>query len=140
MGAKAPTAHFASLRQNLIVVEHSARPVFAGGREVSTEPGKYHQFVDHRCTVTGKESIEHMRARATAPDSPGIWEMDATDVREVTELLSELATADVDRVREILTEEESGPNRQVVTDVCRRILIRSNVSERRPGEKVTVAG
>lgn len=141
MGAnKAPTAHFASLRSNLLVVERSAHPIFAGGREVGVEPGRYHEFVEHRCTVTGKDSIEHIRRRANAADSPGIWEMDASDLPEVTDLLAELATAEVDRVREILKDEEDGPNRQVIVDVCRRVLIRSNVSERKPGERVTVAG
>lgn len=140
MGSKAPVAHFASLRSGLLVVERSAQPRFVAGREVGVDPGRYHQFVEHRCTVSGKESIEHMRARANAPDSPGIWEMDAADLPEVTDLLSELATAEVDRVREILADEEDGPNRQVITDVCRRVLVRANVSERRPGERATVTG
>jgi hypothetical protein len=140
MGAKAPVAHFASLRSDLLVVESPARPQYAGGREVGIEPGKYHQFVEHRCVVTGKDSIEHMRSRAHAPDSPGIWEMEASDVMQVTDLLAELATAEIDRVREILRDEEDGPNRQVITDVCRRVLVRSNVSERKPGERVTVSG
>ena len=33
-----------------------------------------------------------MRERGKADDSPGIWELDASDVPEVTELLAELAT------------------------------------------------
>ena len=140
MGTKAPVAHFASLRSDLLVVEHSAQPEFVGGREVGTRPGRYHQFTEHRCTVSGKESIDHVRRRANAPDSPGIWEMDAADMPQVTDLLAELATADIDRVREILVDEEEGPKRQVVIDVCRRVLVRSNVSERRPGERATVTG
>jgi hypothetical protein len=76
-----------------------------------------------------------MRARARAADAPGIWEMDASDVQPVTDLLAELATADIDRVREILRDEEEGSQRQVIIDVCRRVLVRSNVSERRPGER-----
>jgi hypothetical protein len=140
MGSKAPVAHFASLRSSLLVVEHSAQPRFVGGREVGIEPGRYHQFVEHRCSVSGKDSIEHLRSRANAPDSPGIWEMDASDLPEVTDLLAELATAEIDRVREILRDEEDGPNRQVIIDVCRRVLVRANVSERRPGERATVTG
>jgi hypothetical protein len=140
MGSKAPVAFFASLRSDLLVVERSAQPKYVGGREVGIDPGRYHKFVEHRCTVSGKESIEHVRARATAPDSPGIWEMDAADMPEVTDLLAELATAEIDRVREILSDEEDGPNRQVIVDVCRRVLVRANVSERRPGERATVTG
>lgn len=140
MGSKAPVAYFASLRSDLLVVERSAQPKFAGGREIGLEPGRYHQFVEHRCTVSGKESIDHVRARANAADSPGIWEMDAADLPEVTDLLAELATAEIDRVREILADEEDGPNRQVIVDVCRRVLVRANVSERRPGERATVTG
>jgi len=140
MGSKAPVAHFASLRSDLLVVERSAQPRFAGGREVGLEPGRYHQFVEHRCSVSGQESIEHLRRRANAADSPGIWEMEAADMPQITDLLAELATADIDRVREILADEESGPKRQVVIDVCRRVLMRANVSERRPGERATVTG
>src|SRR4051812_37813584 len=140
MATKPITAHFASLRSDLLVVERSAVPVYAGGREVGLEPGRYHQFHEHRCTIAGKESVEYMRERAHAADSPGIWEMDASDVQPVTDLLAELATADIDRVREILRDEEENAQRQVIIDVCRRVLVRSNASERRPGERATVAG
>lgn len=136
---KTPVAYFASLRSDLLVVERCAEAQYAGGREVGTKPGRYHQFREHRATVTGAESIAHIRARAAAPDSPGIWEMAATDLPEVTDLLAELATADTDRVREILKEEEDGPERQVIMDVCRRVLLRSGVSERRQGETVPKA-
>jgi hypothetical protein len=140
MPTKPVTAHFASLRSDLLVVERSANPTYVGGREVGIEPGRYHQFTEHRCTVSGRDSVEYMRARARAADAPGIWEMDASDVQPVTDLLAELATADIDRVREILRDEEEGSQRQVIIDVCRRVLVRSNVSERRPGEKATVSG
>jgi hypothetical protein len=132
------TAHFASLRSDLIVVESPAQPVFSNGRQIRVDPGKVHTFRDHRCVVTGKPSIDYMRTRAKAHDTPGLWELDASDVKEVTELLAELATADVDRVREIIVEEEAGPARMIVLETARSVLARSGVSERRPGEKATV--
>lgn len=140
MPTKPVQAHFASLRSDLLVVEKSAQAIYAGGREVGVEPGRYHQFKDHRCLVVGKDSVEYMRTRSHAPDAPGIWEMDASDVQPVTDLLAELATADIDRVREILRDEEDTSQRQVIIDVCRRVLVRANASERRPGERATVAG
>jgi hypothetical protein len=131
------TAHFASLRSDLVVVEKSAQPVFSNGRQIGTEPGRYHRFTEHRCVVKGQTSIDFVRARAHAGDSPGLWELDADDVPEVTELLAEMTLADVDRVREILTAEESGPKRQIILETCRAVLQRSGVSERRPGERAT---
>jgi hypothetical protein len=104
------------------------------------DPGRYHRFSEHRCVVTGKTSIEFMRARAHAHDTPGIWEMDASDVPEITELLAELATADIDRVREIRREEEASSARMVILQTCDAVLQRAGVSERRPGEKATVTG
>jgi hypothetical protein len=138
--AKADVAHFASLRAELLVVERSAHPEFSNGREIGMRPGRYHQFKEHRCAVNGAESIAYVRSRASAPDSPGIWEMSADDLPEVTDLLAELATADTDRVREILQAEQDGPERMVIMDVCRRVLVRSGVSERKVGQKATVAG
>ena len=138
--AKADVAYFASLRSDLIVVERPAQVEFSNGREIGTRQGRYHEFKEHRCTVRGAESIAHLRARANAVDSPGIWEMSANDLPEVTDLLAELATADTDRVREILKDEQDGPERQVIMDVCRRVLVRSGVSERKTGEKATVVG
>jgi hypothetical protein len=133
-----PTAHFASLRSDLLVVEKTAQPVFSNGKQISQTPGVYHQFREHRCQVQGQKSIDWVRARAHSFDTPGIWELDATDVPEVTELLAEMATADVDRVREILNEEEAGAKRMVILETCRAVLQRAGVSERRPGERATV--
>jgi hypothetical protein len=132
------TAHFASLRSDLTVVEATAQPVFNAGRQIGMTPGRYHQFRDHRCVVTGAKSIEFMRQRARAGDSPGLWELDASDVPEVADLLAELATADVDRVREIRAQEELGPARGIIMQTCEAVLLRSGASVRRPGEKVTV--
>jgi hypothetical protein len=129
------TAHFASARSELLVVERSAVPQWAGGRQIATEPGVYHQFRDHRCVVKGQKSIDYMRDRMKAPDAPGIWELSADDVPEITELLAELATADTDRVREILREERKTAQREIILETCGRILQRSGVSENRPGQK-----
>lgn len=133
-----PTAHFASLRSELQVVESTAQPVFNGGRQIGMTPGKYHQFREHRCEVKGDKSIAFMRARAKAHDSPGLWELDASDVVEVTDLLAELATADTDRVREILANEKETANRQVILETCVRVLQRAGVSDLKPGQKATV--
>ena len=132
------TAHFAALRSDLLVVESTAQPIFNAGRQIGMTPGKYHQFRDHRIVVKGDKSIAYMRARTTAHDSPGIWELDASDVPEVTELLAELATAETDRVREILASEEATSKRQVILETCHRVLQRAGVSPRKPGEKATV--
>jgi len=133
-----PTAHFASLRSDLIVVERPAQPVFNNGRQTGTTPGRYHDFHEHRCIVRGQQSIDFMRERAKASDSPGLWELDATDVPEVTELLAELALADVDRVRDILQDEEQGAARMIVLETCRSVLQRMGASERKAGQKATV--
>jgi hypothetical protein len=133
-----PTAHFASLRADLIVVEKTAQPVFSQGRQIATEPGHYHKFAEHRCVIKGQKSIDFLRARSQANDSPGLWELDASDVPEVTELLAELATAEIDRVREILSDEEAGPKRMVILETCQAVLQRAGVSPRRSGEKATV--
>lgn len=133
-----PTAHFASLRSELLVVESNAQPQFSGGRQTGMTPGVYHTFNEHRCVVKGQRSIDYMRARATAPDSPGLWELDADDVPEVTALLSELALADVDRVRDILQNEEQTANRMIVLETCRSVLQRMGAAERKPGQKATV--
>jgi hypothetical protein len=133
-----PTAHFASLRSNLLVVEKTAQPVFSNGKQIGQNPGVYHTFAEHRCRVQGQKSIDYVRARAHASDGPGIWELDATDVPEVTELLAEMAIAPVDRVREILADEEAGPRRQVILETCSAVLQRAGVSVRRPGERATV--
>lgn len=135
-----PTAHFASLRSDLLVVERPAQPVFNNGRQTGTTPGLYHRFIEHRTIVRGQGSIDFMRGRMKAPDSPGLWELDATDVPEVTELLAELALADVDRIRDILQDEEQGAARMVVLETCRSVLQRMGASERKPGQKATVTG
>lgn len=134
-----PTATFASLRAHLVVVENPAQPVFSNGRQIRTDPGKYHEFRDHRCVVKGDKSVAFMRERIDAPDGPEVWELDADDVVEVTDLLAELATADTDRVREIIEAERKTSKRQIILETCERILQRSGVSERRQGQKV-VAG
>lgn len=136
--APTPTAHFASARSELLVVESPAQPQFSNGRQISVTPGRYHEFHEHRCIVKGQRSIDFLRERMKAHDSPGMWELDADDVPEVTELLSELALADVDRVREILQAEESGPARMVVLTTCQAVLQRMGAGERKPGQKATV--
>jgi hypothetical protein len=133
-----PVAHFASLRSDLLVVESPAQPQFSNGKQTHVKSGVYHQFIEHRATVSGQKSIDFMRERAKAPDSPGLWELSASDVPEITELLSELALADVDRVREILQDEENGAARQVVLETCQRVLQRMGASERKPGQRATV--
>lgn len=130
------TATFASLRSDLMIVEESAQPVFSGGRQIRTDPGVIHHFKDHRCIVKGAKSIEFIRQRIKMPDAPEVWELDASDVVEVTALLAELATAETDRVRDIRKAEVATSNRQIVLETCDRILQRAGVSERRPGEKV----
>lgn len=133
-----PTAHFASLRSDLTVVERSAVPQFSNGRQVGSAPGLYHQFREHRCEVKGQKTIDFMRERTHAADAPGIWELNASDVPEVTELLAELATADTDRVRDILQDEEASANRMVILETCRAVLQRAGVSERKAGQKATL--
>lgn len=133
-----PTAHFASLRSDLLIVESPAQPQFSNGRLISTTPGVYHKFIEHRCVAKGQKSIDFLRSRVKAHDSPGLWELDADDVPEVTVLLAEMATADTDRVRDILQAEEQGANRMIVLETCRNVLIRSGASERKTGQKATV--
>jgi hypothetical protein len=135
-----PTAHFASLRAELVVVEASAEPIYVGGRQVGTKPGRYHRFHDHRCVVSGQKSIDFMRQRINAPDACEAWELDADDVPEVTALLAELATADTDRVRDILAGERGTANRRIVLETCERILQSAGVGERKVGQKETVLG
>lgn len=128
------TAHFASLRRDLIVVEKTAQPVFSHGRQISEEPGVYHKFADHRCAVKGQGHIDYMRSRLIAPDAPEMWELDADDVPEVTDLLAEMATADIDRVREIRKAEESTSRRQIILQTCDAVLQRAGVSTLKQGE------
>jgi hypothetical protein len=135
-----PTAHFASLRAELVVVEAPAEPIYVGGRQVGVTPGKYHRFHDHRCIVSGQKAIDWMRQRINAPDSLEAWELGADDVPEVTALLAELATADIDRVRDIIKAERETSNRHVVLDTCERILQRAGVGERKVGQKEPVVG
>lgn len=130
------TAHFASLRSELVVVERPATPVYNGPRYLHTEPGVYHTFRDHRCVVKGQGHIDFMRQRADSADAPGLWELEASDVPEVTALLAELATADTDRVRDILSAERETSKREIVLETCQRILQRSGVAERKSGEKI----
>jgi hypothetical protein len=133
------TAHFASLRSDLIVVENTAQPEFSNGRQISERPGTYHFFKEHRCVVTGQAHIDFMRARLRAPDAPEMWEIDATDVPEITALLSELATAEIDRVREIRSEEEKTANRQLILQTCDAVLQRAGASPLKQGQhKATV--
>jgi hypothetical protein len=133
------TAHFASARAELIVVERPAQPMYgSNGRLINTEAGKYHRFHEHRCRIEGQKSIDYVRDRMKAPDSPGLWEIDADDVPDVVSLLSELAVAPTDRVREILQAEEDGPSRDEVVAVAHAILERAGVSPRKPGGQPTV--
>lgn len=126
-------AHFASRRSRLIVVERPAVPQFEGGRLVATAPGRYHEFADHRIRVEGQKTIEFLRDRSHATDGPEIWEIDATDVPGTTELLAELATADIARVREILAAEQSSSNRDPVVDTAKAVLEKMGAAERGPG-------
>ena len=128
-----PTAHFASARAELTVVERASTPVYEGGKVIGTNPGRYHQFTAHRCKVEGQKSIDFLRARMKAPDGPDLWEIDASNVEPVNALLAELATADIDRVREILREESDGPSRSEVIDVAKAVLLRAGVSEKPVG-------
>lgn len=132
------TAYFASLRQSLIVVQETAQPVFSNGRQIGESPGLYHRFEDHRCVVSGQKQIDYMRQRIKASDAPEMWELDATDVPEITDLLAEMATADTDRIRDIIVDEEAGPARQIILETARAVLLRSGVSERKAGQKATV--
>lgn len=136
-----PTATFASLCADLLIIEKSAEPIFEGPRQTGTKPGIRHQFKDHRCVVSGQKSIEWVRSRMRAPDGPDVWEIDASDIVPVPVLLAELATADVDRVREILAaeREHADPNRQIIVDTCEQVLERHGASERKPGQKVVAA-
>jgi hypothetical protein len=127
------TAHFASARSDLIVVESSSVPQYEGGRLIGTKPGRLHRFAEHRCKVEGQKSIDFMRERIKAPDGPGIWELDASDVPPAEALLAELATADIGRVREILKAEGDGPARSVVIDTAQAVLKRADAAERPPG-------
>lgn len=127
-------AHFASLRAELIVVEAPSVPIWDGGRQTGTKPGKLHVFRDHHCTVEGQKSIDYMRVRMKAPDGPEVWEMDgASDVPTTISLLSEMALAPLERVREILANEDAGPARPEVIATARAILDRSGLSEQGPG-------
>jgi hypothetical protein len=135
-----PTAHFASLRAELVVVEAPAEPIYIGGRQVGVKPGRYHRFHGHRCEVSGQKAIDFLRARINAPDALEAWELDASDVPEVTALLAELAVADIDRVRDILAAERQTSGRHVVLETCERILQRAGVSERKIGQKEPVVG
>jgi hypothetical protein len=126
-------AHFASRRASLLVIERTATPQYEGGRLVKTLPGKYHQFADHHAQIEGQKSIDFMRDRIKAADAPEMWEVDASDVPQTTDLLAELATADVARVREILAAEKAGPNREQVVGTCEAVLSKMNAAERGPG-------
>ena len=126
-------AHFASRRSDLLIVERPAVPQYEGGRLIGTTPGRYHQFEDHRLRVEGQKTIDFLRGRMKAVNSPEIWEIDATDVPPSTELLVELVTAEIPRVREILAAEEAGPARSEVVRACRSALEKMNVAERGPG-------
>jgi hypothetical protein len=127
-------AHFASLRGELIVIESPSVPIWDGGRQVGTKPGKSHVFRDHHCTVEGQKSIDYMRERMKAGNGPEIWEMDgSSDVPSAISLLSEMAVAPIDRVREILADEDAGPARPEVIGTARAILERAGVADQGPG-------
>lgn len=133
------TAHFASLVPNLIVVESTAQPEFSHGRQIGERPGVYHQFEDHRCVVKGQAHIDFMRSRLRAPNGAAMWEIDADDVQPVTDLLAELAIADIDRVREIRADEERTANRQIIIQTADKVLQRAGSSPLAPGQhKATV--
>lgn len=135
-----PTAHFASARAELTVVERASVPVYEGGKVIGTNPGRYHRFAAHRCKVEGQKSIDFMRTRMRAADGPELWEIDASDVEPVETLLAELATADIDRIREILREESDGPARSPVINLAKTLLQRAGVSEKPVGgQRKTVA-
>jgi len=130
------TANFFSLRSDLIVVERPSQPVWDGGRQVGTNPGRLHQFRDHQCRVEGQKSIDFMRERSKAPDGPEMWELDgSSDIPGTVQVLAELATADIDRVREIYRHEQDTANRHEITAVCEQIFARAGVSDRAPGGK-----
>lgn len=129
------TAHFASQRAELVIVERIARPIWSEGHRTGTEPGKYHEFSDHRCRVEGQKSIDFVREQIKG--GLEVWEIDATDVPPVEELLQELALADTDRVREILKAESDGPARAPVVDTAKAILDRAGVSEKKVGGQTT---
>ena len=115
-------AYFASRTAQLVVVEKAAVPIYEGGRQVGSDPGKYHRFEDHRCKVEGQTSIDFMREREKAYDGPGVWEIGVNEAVPVIELLSELATAKRERVEEFLADEQAGPDRPEVVRVCEEIL------------------
>ena len=104
-------------------------PIYEGGRLVNWTKGKSHHFHDHALTVEGVKSIEFIRERAKSPDGPGIYEMEHPDLEPVQDLLLELTTANVDRIREILTTERETAGRQVVIEACANVLDRMGVSE-----------
>lgn len=136
------TATFASARAELLIIERSAEPIYNGPRQTGIKPSVTHEFHEHRCEVRGEKSIAFVRSRMLAPDGPQIWELNASDVREVTELLAELATADVERVREILADEKASAHREIILTTCLAILDRHGASEHKPGrqpEKVLTA-
>ena len=110
--ARPAKASFASLRSELIVVEEPRMPIYEGGRLVNWTKGKSHHFHDHALTVEGVKSIEFIRERAKSPDGPGIYEMEHPDLEPVQDLLLELTTANVDRIREILTTERETAGRR----------------------------
>ena len=132
-------AHFASKRADLLVIEQTSTPIYDSGRQIGTKPGRLHQFSDHRIRVEGQKTIDFLRGRAHAPDGPEIWEIDASDVPSSTELLVELATADVARVREILEAESEGPQRVEIVETCRKVLEKMGAAERGPGGSVKAA-
>jgi hypothetical protein len=49
-----------------------------------------------------------------------------------------MATADTDRIRDIIVAEEAGPARQIILETARAVLLRTGVSERKAGQKATV--
>jgi len=124
-------AHFASARAELVIVERTARPIWSEGIRIGTEPGKYHEFQDHRCRVVDQQSIDFVRDQIK--NGLEAWELNADDVPTSSELLRELVLADVERVRDILAAEVAGPNRPEIVDTAREVLKRAGVSEKKVG-------
>jgi len=127
--ARPAKATFASLRSELIVIEEPRQPIYEGGRLVNWTKGKRHDFHEHTLVVEGQRSIEFIRERSKAEDGPGIFEIEGSDLVPITDLLLELTTANVDRIREILLNERETANRAVIVEACENVLNRMGVSE-----------
>jgi hypothetical protein len=135
------TAHFASARSDLIVVESSSVPQYEGGRLIGTKPGRLHRFAEHRCKVEGQKSIDFMRERIKAPDGPGLWETRRLRRARRGSLLSELAVAPTSTAcARSCKAEEDGPSRDAAWwTVAQAVLERADVSPSvKPGGQAPV--